>query len=148
MRKFYIPLVCVLLLVGCATLKETTGTPIKSTSLEKIIKGKTTITDLLTWWGPPYRILSYSVLNKQGVKKRYIVYIYEYIIKGTKAFAKGYPIAQERASENKNVLIIWIDKNTGIVENYIYKQGIPVKPSPPEQKDKSEKSKNNSNITY
>lgn len=148
MKKFLIPLVCVILLAGCSSISETSGTAIERTSLKKIIKGNTTTTDILTWFGPPDKIIYYSVLNKQNIRQRYMVYVYEYIIKGGMTFAKGYPIANEKISENKNTLLIWINRNTGRVENYIYKKGIPIKQKSTEKTKSVRKNVNhNSNIT-
>ncbi|MCL5408422.1 MAG: hypothetical protein M1135_00120, partial [Candidatus Omnitrophica bacterium] len=100
MKKIWVLLALAIFFTGCATIKETSGTSIQKTTLSKIIKGKTTTTDILTWFGPPNKIIYYSVLNKQNIKQKYMVYVYEYIEKGSMTFAKGYPIANERVSEN------------------------------------------------
>lgn len=149
MKKILIILFGAVLFTGCATIKETSGTSIQKTTLTKITKGKTTTTDILTWFGPPDKIIYYSVLNKQNIKQRYMVYVYEYILKGGMTFAQGYPIAQEKLNENKNTLLIWINRNTGIVENYIYKKGIPTEKSQSKETHKTSENTQNtkSNIT-
>ena len=114
------------------------GNRIDEAMVKKIEVGKANRSDVLKMFGAPDRIIDTGVVatskgavvgfvnvapkQESAVGKNQEVYIYEYVIRkvGT-LFGTGFG---GEVRENKNSLMIWIDKNTGIVQDYGYKKEI------------------------
>ena len=118
----------ILLLSGCLTTNNISGTPINKETVQKIENGKTTRDEILQWFGAPDKILDSgtSVQGNAGVGgqvnvsvgKNQEIYVYEYV--KTKGSVGGYIIFQSNTQTKKDTLIIWIDKTTGIVSNHAF----------------------------
>jgi len=118
------------------------GNRIDEATVKKIEVGKTNRSDVLKMFGAPDRIIDTGVVaTSEGAEVGFVnvtpkqesatgknqeVYIYEYVIRrvgtfvGT-GFGTGFG---GKVQEKKNSLMIWIDKDTGIVQDYGYKKEI------------------------
>lgn len=129
-------LILVSFLFGCTTT-YVKGSRIDEVAVKKIEVGKTNRTDILKMFGAPERILDagavatsksavtgdVNVASKQevAVGKNQEIYIYEYIKKERTDYSLGYGYSS-KTQECKDTLMIWIDKDTGIVQDYGYKK--------------------------
>ena len=120
-------------LFNCAT--TTKGVRIDENAVKEIRIGKATRTDILKMFGPPDNIIDaggsaalksqtvgdVNLATKQEVVvgKNQEIYIYQY----TKV-KKVHYYHGVSSSEKKNTLMIWMDKDTGIVQDYGYKREI------------------------
>lgn len=130
-------LILVSFLFGCAST-YVKGSRIDDAMVKRIEVGKTNRSDILKMFGAPDRIIDagavatsksavagdVNVASKQEVVvgKNQEIYIYEYLIKKA-----GPPVLSDfggKIQESKNTLMIWIDKDTGIVQDYGYKKEI------------------------
>jgi hypothetical protein len=122
-----------LLLSGCLTMNVDKGGKIDESATQQIEKGKTTRNEILKWFGVPDRTIGADVTEKSKITapededrepkitvgKNQEIYVYEYSeVKGRLGlFTVG-------GSKKKNTLMIWIDKDSGIVQDYGYKKEI------------------------
>ncbi len=129
-------LILVSLLFSC-TATYVKGSRIDEMAVKKIEVGKTNRSDILKIFGAPDRIIDtgtvatsksavagdINVASKQevAVGKNQEIYIYEYIKRKTTDYFFGSGDIS-KTQEYKNSLMIWIDKNTGIVQDYGYKK--------------------------
>jgi len=129
-------LILVSFLFGCATT-YVKGSRIDEVAVKKIEVGKTTRSDVLKMFGAPDKIIDaggvvtlksavtgdVDIASKQeiAVGKNQEIYIYEYEEKVGLVHGGGYFEVRE---VKKNTLMIWIDKGTGIVQDYGYKKEI------------------------
>lgn len=127
-------LIAGLSLSGCVTTHEVQGSKTDEGTIQQIEKGKTTRSEILKWFGEPDRTIGagvageskttvtgdVSVAQKQEITvgKNQEIYIYQY-----SETEKQFGVHNSRA-ERKNTLMIWIDKDTGIVQDYGYKKEI------------------------
>ena len=128
-----------LLFAGCATSKSTQGTMIKERDVCGIEKGKTTRSEILKNFGAPDRIIDAGLTGESktsvagdvnlsshqniSLGKNQEIYIYEYTEESGRFFAIS-AFARTNTRKLKNTLMIWIDKDTGIVQDYGYKKEI------------------------
>ena len=114
------------------------GSRIDEATVKKIEVGKTNRSDVLKMFGAPDRIIDTGVVatskgavvgfvnvapkQESAVGKNQEVYIYEYVIRKVGTLV-GTGFGGE-VREKKNSLMIWIDKDTGIVQDYGYKKEI------------------------
>jgi len=139
---FFILFLSVLFLVGCATVQSTQGNKLDEQVIAQIEKGKTTQSEILKLFGAPDRIIEagiagklqtdiagdISLSSKQNISlgKNQEIYIYEYMEATTETsyFFEAYRMGDKKITQRKNTLMIWIDKETGIVQDYGYKKEI------------------------
>lgn len=123
-------------LLSCVTT-HVKGSRIDELAIKKIEVGKTNRSDVLKMFGAPDKIIDaggvvtsksavtgdVDIAAKQeiAVGKNQEIYIYEYEEKVGLVHGGGYFEVRE---EKKNTLMIWIDKDTGIVQDYGYKKEI------------------------
>lgn len=136
-KRLALTLLLVSFLFSCA---ETyiKGSRIDEATVSKIEVGKTNKSYVLKMFGAPDRIIDtgavatsksavagdVNVASKQevAVGKNQEIYIYEYWVKkSVPPVLSGYG---GKTQESKNTLMIWIDKDTGIVQDYGYKKEI------------------------
>ena len=114
------------------------GSRIDDATVKGIEVGKTNRNDVLKMFGAPDRIIDTGVVatskgaaigfvnvipkQESEVGKNHEVYIYEYVIRKIGTFV-GLGLGGE-VQEKKNTLMIWINKDTGIVQDYGYKKEI------------------------
>lgn len=99
-----------IMLAGCATMRNTTGRPILSSNVDKIINGTTTKSEILAVFGPPYSI------EKNPFKPH--VSTYKYRFRYTKYVHLGNEILTASTKKFKEKLYIVI-KN-GIVISHSF----------------------------
>ena len=130
-----------LFLSGCVSL-STQGSRIENNLIAKIEKGKTTKSEILKCFGAPDRIIETGVTAeaKTAIKgdtniasqqnitigKNQEIYIYEYLENRTtkNVLEVRYGTGPGATISKKNTLMIWIDKDTEIVQDYGYKKEI------------------------
>lgn len=132
-------LILVLFLFSCFTGTHIKGSRIDEVAVKKIEAGKTTRSDILKMFGAPERIIDaggvvtsksavtgdVNIASKQEVVvgKNQEIYIYEYEEEAVTTYIFYY-VGSKRKEVKKNTLMIWIDKDTGIVQDYGYKKEI------------------------
>jgi len=134
-------LIAGLLLSGCISL-STQGSRIEDSLIAKIEKGKTTKAEILKCFGAPDQIIQTGITaeaktaiegdknltSQQNVSigKNQEVYIYEYVENRTtkNIYEVRFGTGPGATISKKNTLMIWIDKDTGIVQDYGYKKEI------------------------
>jgi len=133
-----------LLLSGCAHTQSDEGT-IKQIedkdARQQIEKGKTTRNEILKWFGAPDKTIDAGVSpqtkavtaddvntaqkHEVTIGKNQEVYVYEHSETRTEG---GFPVPfrgkRKISSIRKNALMIWIDKDSGIVQDYSYRKEI------------------------
>lgn len=133
MRKIVLVMLGLTLLANCTT--NTKGSRIDENALTQIQIGKTTRSDILKMFGAPDKIIDaggsaalksqtvgdVNLATKQEVVvgKNQEIYIYQYAKEKNIHYYHGVS-----TSEKKNTLMIWMDKDTGIVQDYGYKKEI------------------------
>jgi outer membrane protein assembly factor BamE (lipoprotein component of BamABCDE complex) len=101
-------------LSGCATQKHATGRPIRDDRVSQIVKGKTTIDDVITLFGAP---------TQQSEMAGNVLYVYKYTeMKGSTAFMPYF--TKGDSTEQADELTITFDKTTGTVKTYSLQRGI------------------------
>lgn len=131
-----------ILLSGCATVQSTQGSKLDEKMIAQIEKGKTTRSEILKLFGAPDRIIDAGIsgtaensikgdvnLSTQqniSLGKNQEIYIYEYIEERTETpgLLLAYGMGDVKKTSKKNTLMIWLDKDTGIVQDYGYKKEI------------------------
>jgi hypothetical protein len=132
MRKIVLAILGLMLFANCATAISTKGTRIDENAVKQIQIGKTTRSDILKMFGAPGGIIDtgtgaalksrttgdINLATKQevAVGKNQEIFTYEY------SERKAYTALH--TTEKKNTLMIWIDKDTGIVQDYGYRKEI------------------------
>jgi len=117
MRASLLLLVLSLLVItACAPSNSnfTTGNNFSSENVKKIVKGKTTTTELVQLFGQPY---SKAVASKTGVK-----WIYMYIAATSTAQNNGFTVDVKTTSNQKSLEILVED---GMVSNFVFSDGPP-----------------------
>jgi hypothetical protein len=127
-----------LFLSGCVTTHHTKGSKVDESMLTRIEKGKTARSDILKWFGSPDRIIGAGITaetktamkgdielahkSQTSIGENQEIYIYEYFdTSGVGGLFLWYGTSSR---ERKNTLMIWIDKETGLVQDYGYKKEI------------------------
>lgn len=132
-------LILVSFLFGCATT-YVKGSRIDEVAVKKIEAGKITRSDVLKMFGAPDRIIDaggvatsksavtgdIDIASKQEITvgKNQEIYIYEYVEAKNIDYYFGTGALGGKVEVKKNTLMIWIDKGTGIVQDYGYKKEI------------------------
>lgn len=133
MRQIILVMLCFMFLASC--ISSTKGSLIDETAVNKIEIKKSTKSDILKLFGAPDRIVDTGLAGaaksqttgdvdlktrqEVTVGKNEEIYIYEYVENKLSIF---YII--NRTSQKKNTLMVWINKDTGIVQDYGYKKEI------------------------
>lgn len=126
--KIWIILLFSLCLCGCISSRSTHGTQIDGLMVAKIEKGKTTKSDILRWFGIPLRILDAGsgkesepyAAEGAGESANQEIYIYEYSVEHIRA--NFFFTIDFNHEKQNNSLMIWIDRETGTVQDYKYRQ--------------------------
>lgn len=124
-----------LCLCGCITSYSTHGTQIEEYMVAKIEKGETTRSNVLKWFGVPYKIVDAGSrvgldLDTNGdvdpdgravssVEINEEIYIYESSVESIEA---RFLLLSFEHSRRTSTLMIWIDRDTGIVQEYRYRK--------------------------
>ena len=98
------------IMAGCAA-RHLTGSPIKEEGISKIVIGKTTRAEILSWFGPPYRTES-----KDGQET--LTYFY-----GRQSNWSILLYSESRQSAD--ILNVYLNQN-GIVSNYAFSEGVAI----------------------
>jgi len=102
------------LLPGCATNKQTSGRPIDDAKVSSLVKGQTTIEEVIEIFGAPQ-----SQSEMAGV----VLYTYSY--SQTKHQTAFIPYATSGSgSTTSDELTITFDKQTGLVKTFSLQRGI------------------------
>lgn len=130
-------------LAGCYTYQPTIttkGSRIDESLVAKIERGKATRSDVLKWFGSPTRIITYEPKvtgmagSKESDRGRMVkgeitltanqeVYIWEYEVTKKVFFMVALSAYESRTSqEAKDTLIIFINRETGIVEDFGFRR--------------------------
>ena len=133
MKRILLAMVGLMFLACC--MISTKGSRINESDVKQIQIGKTTQSDILKMFGVPDRIIdagtgaasksqtvgdvNLAIKEEVIVDKNQEIFIYEYEEEKTVVF---YFVMS--SSEKKNTLMIWMDKDTGIVQDYGYKREI------------------------
>jgi len=104
----------VLASVSCVTTTVRTGRPIDESKLPMIVKGQTTVDDVIAWFGAPTTTTSMEDST---------IYIYKYSVKKGKGLYAGY-VGKTQSDEMSDELAITFDKQ-GKVRSYSFQKGIP-----------------------
>lgn len=99
---------------GCAFGTQHTGRPINDSKVSQIVKGKTTIDDVITLFGAP---------QQQTEMAGNVLYIYRYTENKQRAFYFPYT-STSSGEETSDELTITFDKATGTVKTYSMQKGI------------------------
>lgn len=126
-------------LLSCVTT-YVKGSRIDEVVVKKIEVGKTNRSDILKMFGAPDRIIDeggvvasksvvagdIDIASKQEmtVGKNQEIYIYEYVEAKNIDYYFGTGALGGKVEVKKNTLMIWIDKDTGKVQDYGYKKEI------------------------
>jgi hypothetical protein len=129
MRHVALIVIVLMLLANCVST-STKGVPLDETAIKQIQIGRTNKTEILKMFGAPNRIIdtvgsgtskpqvsrevNRATKEEVSLGKKQEIYIYEYLESKTNMVTLG-------ESEKKNTLMIWIDKDTEIVQDYGYK---------------------------
>ncbi len=112
MVKIIISFGVILCLMGCVhTSTWETGKPIRGIQMQKIVKGQTTSSEIISLFGAPTSTSTTS-------QEEFFIYKFcrqEYSVSRISGSSKEYC----------NELTISFDKNTGKVKDYNYQKGIP-----------------------
>jgi hypothetical protein len=133
MKRILLAMIGLMFLACC--MIATKGSRINESDVKQIQIGKTTQSDILKMFGVPDRIIDagtaaasksqtvgdVNVPNNEEVivDKNQEIFIYEYEEENTVVF---YFVMS--SSEKRNTLMVWMDKDTGIVQDYGYKREI------------------------
>ncbi len=99
---------------GCALTKTTTGQPIVDENVKQIVKGRTTVDDVITMFGVPTR---------QSEIAGNVLYTYRYV--QTKSQTVFFPyVTSGNATEEADELTITFDKASGTVKAFNLTRGI------------------------
>jgi len=101
-------------LAACASSKHTSGRPIDQAKVDRIVKGKTTMEEIIEWFGAPT-----SSTDMGGN----MLYTYAYTIRKGSAFAVG-PYASQSGDEQSDELTITFEKSTSRVKTFSLQRGI------------------------
>lgn len=128
------------LFFGCATTQSTQGSQLKEESICNIAKGKTTRSEILKTFGAPDRIIEAGLTGESktaiggdvnlsaqqniSIGRNQEIYVYEYTEEITERNLVNLYYGGGKTTKKKNTLMIWIDKDTGIVQDYGYKKEI------------------------
>jgi hypothetical protein len=134
MRQIILVMLSVMLLSNCVPFSHSSGTQIDEKALKQIEIRKTTRGDILKMFGAPDKIIDSGIAGalksqtkgdvelttKQevAVGKNQEIYIYEYVER------EGHYGFSDSSTVRRNTLMVWINKDTGIVEDYGYNRQI------------------------
>ncbi len=99
---------------GCASSKHTSGHPIEQAKVDRIVKGTTTIDEIIEWFGAP---------TSQTDMGGNVLYTYAYTVSKGSAFSIGY-YSSGTGKEEKDELTITFEKSSGRVKTYSLQRGI------------------------
>lgn len=115
MKYYFLNYILILLsfiLLSCAASEVVTGNPIDESYVAKIVDGKTTETQIISWFGPP------TTTSSIGDN---VLYVYKHCKTSGTGFYTGY-FGQTKSVEKCNQLTITFDKNTGTVKAHNYQK--------------------------
>lgn len=98
---------------GCASSRYTTGTPIRDADVQSVIKGKTTMNEIIGTFGEPTRMMPMGDET---------IYIYEY--KVTLSESTNILVPEIHTNDYVDKLSITFDKNK-VVSTYHISRGVP-----------------------
>lgn len=99
-------------LQSCATSETVTGNPIDSSLVARIVDGKTTEQQIITWFGAP------TTTSELGEN---VLYIYKYCKTSGSGLYTGY-FGQTKSVEKCNELTVTFDKTTGTVKAHNFQK--------------------------
>jgi outer membrane protein assembly factor BamE (lipoprotein component of BamABCDE complex) len=102
------------LLAGCASTRHTSGRAISDEKVGQIVKGKTTIDDVISLFGAP---------TTQSEMAGSILYTYRHSVSTGKTAFFPY-VTSSDSVEEADELTITFDKTTGTVKTYSLQRGI------------------------
>jgi len=114
MALYSLALVAGTLAQGCASSKHTSGHPIEQAKVDRIVKGKTTIDEIIEWFGAP---------TSQTDMGGNVLYTYSYTVSKGSAFSIGY-YSSGSGKEEKDELTITFEKASGRVKTFSLQRGI------------------------
>lgn len=106
-KRYLAAFLMTILISGCATQRHTSGQPIQDDEVSRIVKGKTTMEDVIALFGEPTRAVP------MGDE---MIYTYEYRV--TKGQTMFFPyVASGESKDEADKLSIVFDKNK-VVKTY------------------------------
>lgn len=99
---------------GCASSTHTSGRPIPQENVDRIVKGQTTVEQVIEWFGAP---------TSQSEMGGNILYTYVYSVEKGSGFSIGY-YSEEKGKTQTDELTITFDKATGRVKTCSIQRGI------------------------
>lgn len=117
MRLLLLPVIAAVVFLSvciqsCATSEQITGNPIDETAVAKILDGKTTQDEIISWFGAP------TTTSQLGDN---VLYIYKYCKTSGSGFYTGY-FGQTKTEERCNELTVTFEKATGTVKVHNFKK--------------------------
>jgi hypothetical protein len=100
-------------LTSCMTMSTTTGRPIDESKLPLIVKGQTTIDDIITWFGAPTTTTQMEDST---------IYVYKHCVTKGKGIYAGY-LGKTESEEICDELAITFDRQ-GKVKSYNFQKRI------------------------
>jgi outer membrane protein assembly factor BamE (lipoprotein component of BamABCDE complex) len=102
-----------LILSSCMTMSTKTGRPIDESKLPLIVKGQTTVDDIIAWFGAP---------TTATPMEDSTIYIYKYCVTKGKGIYAGY-VGKTQSEEICDELAITFDKQ-GKIKSYNFQKRI------------------------